>query len=174
MTLRHLCAWLLLVTISLQWIGGVLYVKVSESSLVEVKMSEAEEALAQRLEQDYGIKSEVRIINAHDRQAMLFAGYATPFIFSEEQADSTWFFTLEAENVEMVTAEQIICFNNPHHQENQFLVVLNQLFSPYIAPNYFPEGPFRTLVEHDQNFHYQFLKNLFSPQRPTPPPLFLG
>ncbi len=174
MTLRHLCAWLLLVAISLQWIGGVLYVKVSESSLFEVKMSEAEEALTQRLAQDYGIESGVRIINAHDRQAMLFAGYATPFIFSEEEADSTQFFTLEAENIEIIPAEKVICFSNPHHQESQFLMVLNQLFSPYIAYDYQLERPFRMLVKGAQNFRYQQLENLFSPQLLTPPPLFLG
>ncbi len=171
MTCRHIFAWLLLLAVSIQWIGGVLYVKVSESSLIELKMTQAENILAEKVEQEFGIESDVRILNSHDYQAMLFAGYGTPFIFSHEERDSIEFFTLKSDNTKVIISDQQVSFRHQGQERDQMLVSLNKLFSPIIANYYLPQGPYRLPAYSDQQFTYLLCGPIFDPQVLTPPPL---
>lgn len=170
MTWKHLWSWLFMLIVSVQWIGGVIYVKLSHSALIEQDMDDAEVSLADHLAQEYGIESTIKILDEADQEALLSAGYGTPFIFSLSDGDSRDYFTLEQNTVELIHAEYLI--NGPEQQRDasKALLSLNKLFSPCIINR--AKWPVTISRRESGNFAYNPMRDLYFRTIPTPPPTY--
>lgn len=170
MTWKHLWAWLLLLTVSLQWIGGVIYVKLTHSSLIELAMDDSETIVAEQLAQDYGIETQIKILDEDEQLANLSAGYGAPFLFSVSDEDSTDYFTVDDNGLEVVDSEYLI--NGPEEQQDagKALLSLHKLFSPFIINRAELLRPIDMDRISSGNFLYNPLKDLHHRSIPTPPP----
>ncbi|MEZ5044296.1 MAG: hypothetical protein R2828_30670 [Saprospiraceae bacterium] len=173
MRLRLLWAWLLFSIISIQWIIGVVYVKISHSYLMEVEMNEKETALAESIAQEYGVISNVRIIDEDELQANQQSGYAATFIFSTALEDSALYFALETDLTQVLSHEEI--FYQPKEQQDteKSMLSLHQLFSIYVLNRGAVLQPREMVNFNTPNFIYLIQGDLFDIQIPTPPPSFL-
>lgn len=174
MTWKHLWSWLLLLTISIQWIGGVIYVKLSHSVLIERVMDDQESRIAEQLSLDYGIETQVKILDEAEQLVSLSAGYGAPFLFSVSDADSTYYFTLDENVRELVQLEYIVNGQEKQQDADQALLSLHKLFSPFIINRAEPAKPVGWFRKSSGNFLYNPLKDLFHPSIPAPPPTRLG
>lgn len=174
MTWKHLWAWLLLLTVSIQWIGGVIYVKLTHSSLIEQAMDDSETVLAEKISLDYGIETQIKILDESEQLASLSAGYGAPFLFSVSDDEDADYFTLDESGLEMVHSEYLI--NGPEQQKDagKALLSLHKLFSPYIINRAELLKPIEMYRISSGNFLYNPLKDLYHQSIPTPPPTFLG
>lgn len=173
MRLRLLWAWLLFSIISIQWIAGVVYVKISHSYLVEVKMNEEETVLAESIAQEYGVIANVRIIDQDEIQANELSGYAAAFIFSTAREDSTLYFALETDLTQVLNQEEIFYHPKDQQDAEKMLLSLHQLFSIYVLNRGAVLKPREMENFNTPNFSYLIQGDLFDIQIPTPPPSFL-
>lgn len=174
MTWKHLWSWLLLLTISIQWIGGVVYVKLSHSALIEQAMDDLENTLAEKLSLDYGIKTQIKVLDEAEQIATLSAGYGAPFLFSVSDEDSTEYFTVDESGLELVEMEYLVKHPDQQQDAGQALLSLHKLFSPYIINQAELVQPVALFRYSSGNFLYDPLKDLYYRSIPTPPPATLG
>lgn len=174
MAYKYLFAWLLLLTISIQWIGGVVFVKLTQSAWIEFEMNESEAQLAEMVKADHGIQASVRILDEEEQVSILKMGYGTPFLFSTAGEDGVQYFTIDAGQDRLVHYEYLINGNTSHEDDGKALVSLNKLFSPYIINRAFPARSLDNFRVRTGNFAYQGLDDLFFNTIPTPPPARVG
>lgn len=174
MTRRRFWAWLLLLAISIQWVGGAIYVRLSYTALIESEMNQAETELAEIVAQEYGVRTSVRILDEAAQESLLSTGYGAPFIFSHRDEDSTDYFTVERPSAEVVIYDYLLNGPERHQDADMALLSLNQLFSPYIINKAVTPKPVGAARHTAGNFAYQALQDLFYLSIPTPPPALVG
>lgn len=174
MTWKHLSAWLLLIAISIQWIGGVLYLKLTHTSLIGQAMDETEEILAEKLSRDYGIDTRIRILDEKEQEASLSAGYGAPFLFSVSDEDSTDYFTVDDHGLKEARSEYLINGPEKRKADGEALLSLQKLFSPYVINRAAVKQPTQMNRTFSGNFLYNPLEDLFNLAIPTPPPTCLA
>ncbi|PHN07864.1 hypothetical protein [Flavilitoribacter nigricans] len=174
MTWKHLSAWLLLLAVSIQWIGGVIYVKLTHSSLIELEMDDSETVLAEQLSTDYGIETQIKILDEAEQMANLSAGYGAPFLFSTSDEENAEYYTVDENGLETVHSEYLV--NGPEQQQDaeNALLSLQKLFSPYIINAAELVQPAEIVRFSTGNFLYNPLEDLYNPSIPTPPPARIG
>lgn len=170
MSARQLWAGFFLLILSLQWIGGVLYVKLSFSSWVKREMNEAELLVAQQLEEEYGLQAEVNILDEEEQRFLLKMGYATPFLFSSEEGDQKDYYTLHSDMPQKISTDIMLDLAGPDDQEGKALLNLDKLFSPYIINYATGQSLSEILSMTNSVFTYHSLRDQFDVRVPSPPP----
>lgn len=173
MTWKYFWTWLLLLTVSLQWIGGLVYVRLSYVTLVEQAMDEGEARLAARLSVEYDMETQVNILDEAERQSLVRLGYGAPFIFSESIDGRRDHFTLESSGLKVSHSDYLINGPEKQRESEKALLNLDHHFSPYIVDGARPAAPPAPTALSGQAFLYDPLKDLFFLAIPTPPPNFL-
>lgn len=169
MRIRLFWAWLLLIMVSIQWVVGVVYVKLTDRIVVDVKMNEQEAAIAESVELEYGIHTKVRIVDQQTLDAYMSIGYGTPYLVTSE--DSTTYFILDADSTKIQEVEHDLNELHEQQKKDKALLTINQLFSIFLFSDC-PSGPLLLPTFSDtSNFAYQGLITLHDLPIPTPPPV---
>lgn len=170
MSARQLWAGFLLLILSLQWIGGVVYVKLSFSSWIDREMNTEELLLAQQLEEKYGWQTQVNILDEEEQRFLFKMGYATPFLFSSEDGDQKDYYTLHSEIPQKINTEIILTGPAQHEREGKAILGLDKLFSPYIIKPLIWQSSTQILPTIHATFTYHALRDQFDARVPSPPP----
>lgn len=144
--------------------------KLSYSSWVDWEMDEAELMVARQIEEEYGVRAQVKILSDEEQEQILSMGYGTPFLFSISDEDQTDYYTLDGDRPQQLTSEVLIGGPEQHEQEGRAILSLDKLFSPYIINDAVIPQPTGIIPTEFSNFAYQPLRDLFQAQVPNPPP----
>ncbi|WP_148270550.1 hypothetical protein [Haliscomenobacter hydrossis] len=94
-TLRPFGAWLLVLLIFTQWVGGHVFINVVYTARIESIMNEKESAIAQKLKAEIGVTAHITIQKKEDLNVIQGMGYGAPFLFSEEENGETSYYTVD-------------------------------------------------------------------------------
>ena len=170
--MRPICSWLLLLLISLQWVGGHLCFKVMHSVVAEMRMNAAEEAVAAAMKAETGVDGHIRILKEEELEISNRLGYSNVFVFSKEIDGQTVHFTVEPAPLENITYGYVSGDAGNLPDQAHRVALLKRLFSGFFLYDEgipkIEERPFSS----NANFSVAPLSDLFEPSIPLPPPKY--
>ena len=116
-SLRSIGAWLLILLIVVQWIGGRVFINVVYTARIEHLMNAKETAIAQKLKAEIGITANIKIQDKKDLKVVQGMGYGAPFLFSEETDGETQYYTVDAKSPHGLRHEYKV--DQPQNQEDR-------------------------------------------------------
>jgi hypothetical protein len=79
-SLRSIGAWLLILLIVVQWIGGRVFINVVYTARIEHLMNAKETAIAQKLKAEIGVTANIKIQDKKDLKVVQGMGYGAPIL----------------------------------------------------------------------------------------------
>lgn len=155
--MRIAAAWLLLLIVLSNWIGGLLCFEVSYYIEIRREMNALEQEIAEEVSRQTGAESLVRIEPATVPRGHIYSDF---FLFSKETDEGqTVYYTLEKES-QVTDYEQVT-----HQQENpvsdtEQAILFKSLFQEFVMPQ--PELPVAFVKIPDQSCFY------FTDRQPQP------
>ena len=116
-TMRPICAWLLVLLIIMQWVGGRLFINVVYTARIESIMNEKESAIAQKMKAELGVTAHIQIQEKEDIEVIQGMGYGAPFLFSEEENGETSYYTVDSKSPYGIRHEYKV--DQQHNQEDR-------------------------------------------------------
>lgn len=161
--MKIVCAWLLLLLVLSNWIGGFLYIEISYLVEIPHEMNAAEQSIAAAVEQKIGVESVIKILDAQPRLKGDVYGDAA---FTNEMSDNPVFYTLLSNNTdvqEFHQSEGMPTFPNEH------TLLLKSLFAEFevLHPHYI--SPYVLIPRQAAFVYIDLLDHFFNPIT-TPPP----
>jgi hypothetical protein len=172
-SLRSIGAWLLILLIVVQWIGGRVFINVVYTARIEHLMNAKETAIAQKLKAVIGVTANIKIQDKKDLKVVQGMGYGAPFLFSEESDGETQYYTVDAKSPHGLRHEYKV--DQPQNQEDRSApkTLTERFFSDF----YFEEhiildiNPlFSNCTKTAQPLIFKDLVDLSDPSILTPPP----
>lgn len=115
--LRACSAWLLLLLIVGQWVGGRVFINVVYTARIEHLMDARETAIAQKLKAEIGVTTNVQIQDKDKLEVIQGMGYGAPFLFSEESEGETQYYTVDSKSPHGLRHEYKV--DQPNNQEDR-------------------------------------------------------
>jgi len=172
-TLRPISAWLFILLIFMQWVGGRVFIHVVYTARIESIMDAKETAIAQKMKAELGVTAHIKIQKKEDIKVIQGMGYGAPFLFSDEENGETNYYIVDSKSPNGTRHEYKV--NAQQNQEDRSapktfteryfsdfcfeehaLLVFNPIFVDY------------TKTASPQNF--EGLIDLSDPSIPKPPP----
>ncbi len=159
-------AWLLLVLVLSNWVGGFFFFEISYLVEVQHEMNAAEQTIAESVQRETGVKSIVKVLD--DEQVIPKGNVYGDFAFSAQVNGETVYYTLldEATDVQQVHQQAEM----PTSSNDEHSLLLKSLFAEFeiTQPNYYLLSS--VLTPSQTNFHYNIITQLSIQNILTPPP----
>lgn len=160
-------AWLLLVLVLSNWVGGFVYFEISYLVEIRHEMNAAEQAIAEAVQQEIGAESVVKVLD--EQQVLPKGNVYGDFAFATEMNGETVYYTLLNDRTDLKKVTQHTDHSTSSNDDHALL--LKSLLTEFevAQPNY----PLSSvLTPHQTNFLYaDFSGNPFTTIL-TPPPNF--
>lgn len=155
--MRMASAWLLLLVVLSNWIGGLLCFEVSYYIEIRREMNALEQAIAEEVSRQTGAESLVRIESAAVPRGHVYSDF---FLFSQEMNDGeTIYYTLE-KGSQITEYEWITNRENNPASDSEQAILFKSLFQEFVMPQ--PELPVALVEIPDPSCFY------FTDRQPQP------
>lgn len=164
--MRIAAAWLLLLVLLSNWIGGLLCFEVGYYIETRREMNALEQAIAEEVSQQTGAESSVKIESAAVPRGHIYSDF---FLFSKEMNDGqTVYYTLEKES-QVIDYKQVMYEQKNPVSDSEQAILFKSLFQEFVMPH--PELSV-TLVEIPDQACFFFTDRQPQPYLgvSTPPP----
>lgn len=165
--MRIASSWFLLLLAVTQWVGGHLCYEVSYFIELQREMTALEATLAEEVQQETGVSSTVRVLEADEITPR--GNFYGNFVFSKSLEDETIHYVVENES-SLLTYEAVATASqeNPSSDSDR-TSLLKGLFKEFMIPA--PELPVAQSAAHSTpNFHLlDFYQFTFTPRLSHPP-----
>lgn len=166
LNMRIAYAWLLLVITLSNWIGGFLYVEISEYIEVKHQMNAVEQMLALQVQQSIGTESTVKMLDPQPR--LKGDVYGDGAFATEIDGENVFYTLLDREtDLQKVTTSH----SNPSHSDSKHTILIKSLFCEFevLKPDFLLSS---VLTPSQTTFYILAFENLGFPTILTPPPNF--
>jgi len=164
---KPLYAWLLILLIAIQWVGGYVSVKVIHSIELERQMDRLEQRVAEALQAEAGIQAHVKILE-EEELAPRGVGYGNFFPIMHEVDSATVYYVIQTDSTTVIDHEYIL--GNASKQANDKFALIEQLFSTFMLEKGGIEIAPQAANYPNKNFSVTNLNDIFQPDTRTPPP----
>ncbi|MFN7116656.1 MAG: hypothetical protein ACK4TA_07625 [Saprospiraceae bacterium] len=163
--MRIAYAWLLLVLVLSNWVGGFVFFEISYLVEIRHSMNAAEQTIAETVQGEIGSKSVVKILDS--QQVIPKGNVYGDFAFATEVNGETVYYTLLENDRDLQEISQQA--EMPTSSNDEHNILLKSLFTEFeiTQPNYLLSS---VLTPSQTNFYYQTSFTFSGRNVLTPPP----